>query len=90
MWFVKVFSHHAIHLSFAKISGPVAFYQFLLNFELLVILSVLPITSVYIVPVSQLVHYCPHHHPPHPHQLGSFLRLFIHKSLFNGVQIAHD
>jgi hypothetical protein len=74
---VKVCSHHTIQLSFAKISGPVAYYQFLLNFELLVILSVVPITSVHTVPVSQLVHYSPNHQPPHPHQLFSVLRLSL-------------
>jgi len=71
----KVCSYHTIQLSFVKISGPVAFYQFLLNFELMFILSVVPITSVHIVPVSQLVLYCPLYHPPHPHQLGSALSL---------------
>jgi len=41
----------------------------------MVILSVVPVTSVHIVPVSQLVLYCPHYHLPHPHQLGSVVRL---------------
>lgn len=86
---MKVCSHHTIQLSFAKITGPVAFYQFLLNFELLVILSVVPIPSVHIArfTVATLLSPPPPTQPP-PAWLHS--KIVIHKSLCNGVQIAHD